>query len=294
MVKKQLFFILGIAIASTIGAEAYSHPWMDVTHKALEERKHLLSPNSLNKYGFCKYSQFGEDGIIEEIFRRLNITTGFFVEFGGADGIHLSNSRKLYEEGWDGCYIEVAKRDFSSLCQNYLNEDRIQCLNYFVTWNLDDKRGLMFDQIKDLHFKDKEIDFLSIDIDGGDFYILKGLQCRPKVICIENNLYWHPLYTKEIPESIAIQNNQQPLKVLIDAAKELGYRPVCLTINLFLVREDLAGPFMDTPSDALTLWKDAFRVFPKRETILRNRKLNPYIYKLEGSLNDEVPLTVDF
>ena len=38
-----------------------------------------LSPFSMNKYAFNVYSQFGEDGIIEEIFNRLNIKNGFFV-----------------------------------------------------------------------------------------------------------------------------------------------------------------------------------------------------------------------
>ena len=45
------------------------------------------------------YSQVGQDGIIEEIFKRLNIKNGIFCEFGAWDGFHLSNARKLVDEG---------------------------------------------------------------------------------------------------------------------------------------------------------------------------------------------------
>ena len=42
------------------------------------------------------YSQFGEDGIIEEILKRLkNKINKTCVEFGAWDGIHLSNTYNL-------------------------------------------------------------------------------------------------------------------------------------------------------------------------------------------------------
>ena len=47
--------------------------------------------NNLNNYKYNKYSQNGEDGLIEEIFRRLDILdyeNFWVVEFGAWDGIH--------------------------------------------------------------------------------------------------------------------------------------------------------------------------------------------------------------
>jgi len=41
-----------------------------------------LSPYSLNRYARKVHTQSGEDGIIEEIFKRLNVQEGFCVEFG--------------------------------------------------------------------------------------------------------------------------------------------------------------------------------------------------------------------
>ena len=42
-----------------------------------------------------KYNLLGEDGIIEEIFKRMNIKNGSCVEFGANDGIFCSN-KKIY------------------------------------------------------------------------------------------------------------------------------------------------------------------------------------------------------
>lgn len=53
-----------------------------------------------------KYSQNGEDGIIETIFQTIPITNRTCCEFGAWDGIHLSNCRKLIEEGWTATMIE--------------------------------------------------------------------------------------------------------------------------------------------------------------------------------------------
>jgi hypothetical protein len=268
------------------------------THYELpESSRNRLSPHSLNRFAFTKYSQIGEEGIIAEIFKRLHIEKGFFVEFGAYDGLFLSNTRLLWENGWSGVMIEADKERFKQLLQNYNHTDNILFLNEFVTWHLEDSRGLTFDILKSIYFPSQEIDFLSIDIDGADYYILKSLNTKPKVICLENNLYWHPLFSAEVPEHIALQNLQQPLARVIELAREKGYEPVCLTINLFLVRKDLYQPFADTPSDAFTLWQDAFRACSTSDKIhmIQQRKTNPLIRYFEGEEFEKIcPISVDF
>lgn len=61
---------------------------------------------SLMQYARNLYSQNGEDGILDEVFKRLGISRGTFVEFGVGNGVDLSNTLRLAEHGWCGVWIE--------------------------------------------------------------------------------------------------------------------------------------------------------------------------------------------
>ncbi len=254
-----------------------------------------LSPHSFNRYYHNINSQCGEDGIIEEIFRRLQVRDGFFVEFGAADGLWFSNSRYLWEKGWSGVMIEADTSRFQELVARYAGQERMLCLQEYITATNEDTRGATLDKVADKNFPDKEIDFLSIDVDGADYLILEGLQRKPKVICVEAGLHWHPLFNERIPDEFAVQNLQQPLAVMLDIARRKGYQPVCLTGNLILVRSDLCAAFQEVPSDVLTLFRDGWRSSFCRKWLVDYRQGHPYIMKFEGlGLQLRYPITEDF
>ncbi|HWE03123.1 MAG TPA: hypothetical protein VG326_12000, partial [Tepidisphaeraceae bacterium] len=53
-------------------------------------------PNGwLNQYARNVYSQFGEDGILEQALRLLPVRDKWCVEFGAHDGLTYSNSANL-------------------------------------------------------------------------------------------------------------------------------------------------------------------------------------------------------
>ena len=62
-------------------------------------------PKRLLRYGFKTYSQSDEDGIIQEIFKRIGTNNLIFVEFGVESGVEC-NSVKLLVEGWRGLWLE--------------------------------------------------------------------------------------------------------------------------------------------------------------------------------------------
>lgn len=286
-------FLLNILFCFTIYSLDKEHN--QLVNNAIQQNLARISAGSLNRFGKNIYSQYGEDGIIEEIFKRIGITQGFFVEFGAWDGIFLSNTRHLWENGWQGAMIEADPTRYALLKQNYSKKSGIIPINEFVSWHSKSTEGLLFDEIKKKYFNSRDIDFLSIDIDGCDFLVLKSLACRPKVICMENGLKWHPLLDKEVPEDIAKNNLHQPIQIVMDYASKIGYKVICTTINIFLVREEFSHLFNDTPTDALTLWKDAFRSFPFKQYWLDCRNHSyPQIKEFEGDFFEKImPITLD-
>ena len=63
-------------------------------------------PKRLLRHGFKVYSQHDEDGIIQEIFRRIGAPARTFVEVGVETGVEC-NTAKLLIEGWRGFWIEA-------------------------------------------------------------------------------------------------------------------------------------------------------------------------------------------
>ena len=62
----------------------------------------------LNSYEASVFSQSGQDGMIDEILRRIGTTNQLCVEFGvGAGGGFENNSTYLLAKGWTGCWIEA-------------------------------------------------------------------------------------------------------------------------------------------------------------------------------------------
>lgn len=198
-------------------------------------------PKRLENYGFKVYSQGDEDGIIEEICKRLAITQGKFCEIGVENGLEC-NSLYLIHKGWIGFWIEGnlhQKEKIDSKFKSILNS-RLKVIYSFVT---KENINSLFEQY---HIAN-DIDFLSIDIDGNDIYILESINIRPKIICIE--------YNAKFSNNISKQQVYDPqyqwqgtdyfgasLKAITDVAKNKGYLLVATTItgnNAFFVREDL-------------------------------------------------------
>lgn len=77
-------------------------------------------PVDFSKHERKVFSQFGEDGILEESFRRIEPSSRYAVEFGASDGVSNSNVRNLYlEHGWSGLLIEGDPGLAEQMRENY-------------------------------------------------------------------------------------------------------------------------------------------------------------------------------
>ena len=240
-----------------------------------------VSPASLLYYYGNKHSQCGQDGILAEIFRRINIQNGVFIEFGAWDGIHLSNCRYLYEKGWNGLFIEADKEKFKSLQATYSSDAGISLANAMVGAP---SRGVAGHTLIDILHQGKIdpniISFVSIDVDGVDLEIFQEMGFSPPVVLIEGGFNFSPHLTQAIPSTAAWNNLQQPLAVIVNTAKEIGYTPVCYFQDTYFVRTDLVK---DYGMDTLSLYSDAWNFAPiaLRNYLLRLRAEHPLIKAFE-------------
>jgi hypothetical protein len=209
----------------------------------LQNNPRYRTKKRLNQFEYKLFSQFGEDGIIEEIFQRIGTKNKFFVEIGSGDGIE-NNTTNLLTNGWQGIWIEADP----SLCesaQDYFSEfikvKRLKVIQLFITTK-NASKTLLANNVP------KELDLLSTDIDGNDYWILESLSgLNPRVISIEFNsslgksAQWIMKYAPNHSYDNSTYHGAS-LKSLELLGRKLGY---CLVgcsmagVNAFFVRKDL-------------------------------------------------------
>jgi hypothetical protein len=161
--------------------------------------------------------------------------TKWCVEFGAWDGVHLSNTCNLIRhhdfsavliEG-DGGRVADLKRNFP--------QDNVIKVNKFVRLETDSS----LESILDLTLIPNDFDLLSIDIDGCDYWIFKGLdRYQPKIVVIEFN----PTMPNSIrfiqPPDFSIKWGSSA-RSLCDLAEDKGYGLFAVTAcNAIFVRNE--------------------------------------------------------
>ena len=188
-----------------------------------------------NKYKKNKYSQNGEDGVLQEILKRLNITKGWVCEFGAWDGKHLSNTFALVEKNFNAVYIESDNEKYKDLLKTVESYKNIIPINAYVDFN--NTTNSLDNLLKQTPIPNN-FDVLSIDIDSFDYQIWKSLKFyNPKIVIVEINSSVNVHNTKHIHSPGLYQGTG--FRPMYELAKEKGYTFVLHTGNLFFVRNDL-------------------------------------------------------
>lgn len=228
----------------------------DFLYHHLYDNNKYLNNKKLNIFEYQVYSQYGEDGIINEIFSRLQITEGYFVEFGVETGLEC-NTTNLLINNWIGLWIEGCEASFNQITnifQNEIESNRLKVINKYVTK----------DNIERL-LKESEVptdfDILSIDIDYNDYHIWDSIKSfKPKVVVIEYNAVLRPpteyvvKYNEDGNHGIFTSHFGASLYSLELLAKEKGYSLVGCSfsgVNAFFIRDDFLDNKFEGPFTAL-------------------------------------------
>ena len=151
------------------------------TNKQKKTDKFSVNLDKINNFEYKVTSQNNEDGIIEHIFSKIS-NNEYFVELGF--DFFECNSLNLIRNGWNGILVD-ANEDTCLKMENCLKffypKSNVKVLNSKI--NKDNINEIIFSNIMQ-----KRIDFLSIDIDGNDYWVLEKIDTdKVNVICSEYN-----------------------------------------------------------------------------------------------------------
>ena len=208
-------------------------------------------PDNVALSGYKIYSQTDEDGIIEEIFKRIP-NTRRFLEIGIQTGIEC-NSLFLLLNGWKGTWVEGSDKYCRKIAKD-LNgtgfKNKLSVIHAFV-----DKQNIIdiFNQSNSF-FGSTEVDFFSLDIDGNDYYIMEQLLKHsffPKVVCVEYNAKFKPplKFRIKYDKSIVWDGTDYQgctLQTYVDLFATFNYTLVCCNIpgtNAFFIRNEFVSFF---------------------------------------------------
>lgn len=164
------------------------------------------------------YSQYGEDLIIDQLLEYKE--HGNYIDIGAYDPFRFSNTHRFYKKGWRGINIEPDQKRFKKFIKFRPHDINLNIgiglfnkkIKFYVfepdTLSTFSKKESIsyqklgfrlveekFVEVKKLDFiinkyqKEKVIDFISIDTEGGELNVLKSNnwnKFRPRIICIES------------------------------------------------------------------------------------------------------------
>lgn len=156
----------------------------------------MKSPGSLLLNGQKVYSQNDEDGIVLEILSRIGIRHRTFFEIGVGNGLE-NNTLFWLKQQWKGVWIDGSSgnSEFIHLHFERAMEDGLLVFKEAMV-NAENIDGLVLST----GFAGSEVDLLSIDIDGNDYYVFDRLSnLSARLVVIEYNAKFPPPVTWRIP-----------------------------------------------------------------------------------------------
>ena len=208
-------------------------------------------PDNPAACGFKVYSQADEDGIIEEIARRLGIERGHFIEIGCGDG-RENNSHYLLLKGWRGIWVDGDPDNIAAI------RAALPARRSAAARRADGdarKRHRTSPRPRD-HPTSASSDLLSVDVDGNDLAIAEAAikAWSPKIVIGEYNAKFPYPLQQEVaydPQHRWATDDYHgaSLAAWVERLRP-GYRLVACNLagtNAFFVRNDLASGLCRVP-----------------------------------------------
>jgi hypothetical protein len=219
-------------------------------YRELLKKKELPS---IKETGFRVFSQFEEDGMLLFIFSVLGMDNKIFVEIGSDDGINSNSANLYFNFGWNGLFIDGnlksikrGERFFQKYPHTWFYKPSFVCAKV-TPENIN--------TLLKNSSVEGEVGFLSIDIDGNDYWIWDAIDAiKPIVVMIESHIEFglENIVVPYDPDNVLtekhpIYNGASPM-AMKNLASRKGYRLVganAMGFNLIFIKNGFAD--MDIP-----------------------------------------------
>jgi hypothetical protein len=245
----------------------------------------------LNENEFRVFSQFGEDGIIQFLLRRIGSVPKRFVEFGVEDYREANTRFLLLNDYWQGLVIDGSAANVQDIHRSGICWARsLTALHSFVTTkNINDL-------ITQTGFSG-DLGLLSVDIDGNDYWVWDAITCVNPVIviCEYNSIFgwrrqvsipYDPQFVRRHAHYSQVYYGAS-LSALTRLAEQKGYALVGTNKagnNAFFVRSDCLRALSSITPEA------AFRASCFQEAVGEDGRLTYLNHQEQRALIAHLPL----
>ena len=225
------------------------------------------------------YSQNGEDGIVQLLLAAVGTETQKTVEICAGDGVEWTP--QPHRHPWLDRPARGRRRRARHPGPQVLQDNAESWYwppTLLQSWVTRDNVNRL---VQDAGFSG-DIDVLTIDLDGVDYWIWEALDCvRSRIVIVEYNAGWGPEEAMTVPysDSFAWERGSQyfgaSLGAMIKLAERKGYRFVGANsygFNAFFVREDLGRDVIPTADPEDTFWHPGTARSIERLASVRDRE----------------------
>jgi len=239
----------------TIAAALLRHEALLAQQRLDGLRNEAIARNPLLAHGAKVFSQNDEDGLIEEICRRIGLRApGSFLELGVGDGAE-NNTLNLLVQGWRGVWLGGVPLASERL------SDRLRFRRFWI--DRDNVAAAIREELAALGVDQPDV--ASLDLDGNDWHLAQAMlqaSLRPALFVVEYNASFRPETHWVMPYdakhewdgSAYFGASLAAFQSLFDAH---GYRLVACNVtgaNAFFVRREFDAAFADIAQDWRTLY----------------------------------------
>jgi len=209
---------------------------------------------------FRNHSQNGEDGILHYLFSVIGTTSRYVVEMCAGNGRECNAANLIINHGWHALLCDGSEENIRTATAFYWRHPDTMRIPPAIS-----REWLTAENVNEVisrHGFDQQIDLLSIDVDGNDYWLWRAIQvANPRVVIIEIQAGWMADAAVTVPydPQFCVRKLVDPvlqtdvdycgasLPAMVKLGREKGYRLVGANrygFNVVFVRNDIAAELL--------------------------------------------------